>query len=428
MAFVKQCAVRAAILGMTAERYFSLLNCQNVKAKAEWIAVAPTLVIGETFFYRDALLWQLIEERLLPGLIPSSAELWIWSAGCSTGEEAYTAAAVAVRALGPRRLHVIGTDVNAIAVAAARVGVYGRWSMRGVDERADNGLIPNGAQTVRIAEQVKSLVSFEVHNLSDPSAPLPCAAKAFAMIICRNVLIYMSRNQRVQIISRLSAALQPGGLLVLGHGETAGLTLDGLRVERYDAGIVFRKLGDAPPKPKIRSTTRTVRDTTQRRGLAMRPAAKAPSLARSPTDARGAPQTSARTSREQIATAIAHVRDGNLDLAEQDARRALEADVLDAEPHVVLAALCMARGDLSDAEELLRAALFVDASFVPALWQLGNLYAMTGRKRAASQTLGRALALLAGMPSNREALRLDNLSVGELRALLNAELGENLDA
>ena len=128
-----------------------------------------------------------------------------------------------------------------------------------------------------------------------------------------------------------------------------------------------------------------------------------------------------------VAQAIAAARDGKFDAAERAALAAVGADSLDPEPHVLLAALMMARGSLRDAEAELRRALFVDPVFVPALWQVGNLYGMTARKRQAAYAFATALTQLEGMPPETEALPFDNLTVGELTTLLRAELGERVE-
>ena len=433
-AFVEQSTLRARSLGIEETAYIRLLEMGGPAARTEWMAVAPALVVGETFLFRDAQLWQLIEKTLLPGLAKLATPLWLWSAGCSTGEEAYTLAIVARRVLGGD-VRILATDVNPKAVAAARVGVYGQWSLRGVSQEQRDGLTINGTQTVRVQEDIKSIVRFETHNLNDDAAYPPHGMQSFELIVCRNVLIYMSHPARVKIINNLARLVTPGGVLVLGHGEAAGIEVEDLVVERHDAGVVYRRPlhpiikplpTPAPPKP---SAARRKAKPAPRRAVAKvehdtkkgRPEGRPLQAAAEPA------KTHNQKCRELVAQAIAHAREAKLDAAERAALAATGADSLDPEPHVLLAALMMARGALREAEVELRRALFLDPIFVPALWQVGNLYGMTSRKRQAAFAFARALTQLEGMPPDIEALPFDNLSVGELTTLLRAELGERVE-
>ena len=438
-AFLQQSKLRAHTLGIEETAYIRLLEMGGPSARTEWMAIAPALVIGETFLFRDTQLWNLIEKTLLPSLAGLARPLWLWSAGCSTGEEAYTLAIVARRAFGDDSARILATDVNPKAVAAARVGVYGQWSLRGVDSEKRDGLTINGTQTVRIHEDVKLMVRFETHNLNDETAYPPAGMQSFELIVCRNVLIYMSHHARAKVVGHLAGLVSPGGILILGHGEAAGIDIDDLVVERPDAGVVYRRplqpivkpvraaapivlKRPAAPKRKAVAQARPVHTTASvpRRAKvveAARPAAHAPAAQAQPS----------QKYRDFVSAAIAHARQGKLEAAEKAALNAIGADSLEPEPHVLLAALLMARGAMREAETELRRALFLDPVFVPALWQIGNLYGMTERKRQASYAFARALTQLEGLSPETEALPFDNLTVGELSTLLRAELGERVE-
>jgi chemotaxis protein methyltransferase CheR len=441
--FVKQSKLRAHSLGIEESSYVRLLELGGPAARSEWMAVAPALVVGETFLFRDAQLWKLIENTLLPDLAKVSRPLWMWSAGCSTGEEAYTLAIVARRVLGDGGARILATDVNPKAVAAARVGVYGQWSLRGVDSMQRDGLTINGTQTVRVHDDVKSIVRFETHNLNDESAYPPAGMNTFEMILCRNVLIYMSHAARTRIIGHLAQAIAPGGVLILGHGEAAGIDILDLTVERHEAGVVYRRPLQPAPQPR-RDEAPAAPRTAPRKHVASKPRGTAdkrtsPARERKPATPAAAgngaaSHAAARAAssnlrcRELLAVAMGFARSGNLAAAERDVAAAIVADTLDPEPHVLLAALMMARGALREAETEVRRALFLDPVFVPALWQAGNLYGMTDRKRQAAFAFARALTQLDGLPPESEALPFDNLTVGELSTLLRAELGERVEA
>jgi len=431
--FIEQCRHRATGLGISDMAYFDMLAAGGPSARTEWMALSPVLTVGETFLFRDAALWRLIEKTLIPALAGLTRPLWLWSAGCSTGEEAYTLAIVARRALPDGAFSVLGSDVNPKAVAAARVGVYTQWSLRGVDHSHLDGLMISGTQTVRVHDDVKASVRFDTHNLLDPNAYPPSGMSSFECIVCRNVLIYMTHAARAKVIERLAGCLTPGGVLVLGHGEAQGVPLGSLVVERHDAGVVYRKpLHNVAPKEKAapaRSAPRRSAAKPAHSARTAKPAARTrvihePLAPRRQADA-GADQ---ERSRALLEDAVRHARAGHTDAAERSAAQAMLANPLDPEPHVLLAALFAARDAFKQAESALRRALFLDPACIAALWQMGTLYRMTNRDRQAAYTFARLLARLEGLPPDQVALPFDNLAVAELTTLLRAALGEPADA
>lgn len=430
-AFVAQCRHRAAGLGVSEDAYYDLLAAGGSSARSEWIAMSPALTVGETFLFRDAGLWKLMERRLLQSIAGLTQPVWLWSAGCSTGEEAYTLAIVAQRALGGTPFCVLGTDINPNAVAAARVGVYTPWSLRGVDANRVDELVVSGTQTLRVRDDVKKLVRFEVHNLLDEQAYPPAGMASFECIVCRNVLIYMTPAARAAVIERLAASLAPGGVLVLGHGEAQGIPVEPLIVERHDAGVVYRKPLPAqvskPPRPERPASVRRigVRDTDRSRAASF--GHRATKAAQSRAAQTAAAVTGLDPCHRLLALAAQQARVGNTETAERKAALASAANPLAPEPYVLLAALYAARDAFTSAEAALRRALFLDPACIPALWQLGILYRLTNRNRQAAVTLARLLARLDGLPAEHVALPFDQLTVQELQTLLRAALEQQRD-
>jgi len=435
-AFSGACHARANALGLLESDYLGLLTHGGASARAEWMAVASAVVVGETFLFRDAQLWQLVESTLFPSVKALTRPIWLWSAGCSTGEEAYTLALIADRVFGKDGYRVLGTDVNPKAIAAARIGAYGQWSLRGVSDELREALAVTGAQTVRVPEVVKSSVRFETQNLVDDLSYAPGGMSSFELVVCRNVLIYMTLAARAKIIERLAACVSPGGILILGHGEASGIDTGYLVAERHVAGVVYRKpLGYtpwAPPTEKIKAAPKQVQKRTSRmaRPLPQRLSVTPIDKTRMADEIKliQKPTPNAERSRALLVEAMRAAHAGKMDEAERHAVDAMRAEPIDPEPHVLVAALFMARGAMREAEAELRRALFLDPVYVPALWQAGHLYGITNRKRQAIFAFARALAQLAGLPADAVALPFDKVTVGELTTLLRAEIGEHVDA
>jgi anti-anti-sigma regulatory factor len=160
----------------------------------------------------------------------------VWSAGCASGEEAYTLALVLSRAM-PRPDHgptILASDVSAEAIAFARRGRYGAAALEHVPEPWRAGLQPCG-DGVQVDPATASLVTFRQQNLADAELP-----RGFDLLWCRNVLIYFSPEARACTLAKLVDALEPGGFLFVGYSETLR-DVAGLRAIRLADQVLWEK-------------------------------------------------------------------------------------------------------------------------------------------------------------------------------------------
>ncbi|MCM2334991.1 MAG: protein-glutamate O-methyltransferase CheR, partial [Anaeromyxobacteraceae bacterium] len=185
-------------------------------------------VVGETYFFRHPeQLTALAEVLLRPH--PLERPLSIWSAGCATGEEPYTLAMMLVEAgRGRAGDRILATDVSARALAAARLGQYGEWSMRRLEPALRARHFRPAGRRLAVSAEVRAAVDWRRHNLVTEPAP----GANFDLVMCRNVLIYFSPGTAAQVLAKLVDAVRPGGWLVVGPVETP--LLSGLPVERHD--------------------------------------------------------------------------------------------------------------------------------------------------------------------------------------------------
>jgi chemotaxis protein methyltransferase CheR len=189
--------------------------------------VVEALLNHETSFYRDLVVFRGLARDALPRLAAArqrDRRLRIWSAGCSTGQEAYSMAMLFDAQRPEWRgwdVEIIGTDVSPQAIAQARAGLYSQFeAQRGlpITELIANFDAENEAW--RLKSGLRDRVRFATHNLFDP-AP----AGRFDLILCRNVLLYFVAERSAKVLERLWSAIAPDGLLMLGAGETVlGLT------------------------------------------------------------------------------------------------------------------------------------------------------------------------------------------------------------
>ncbi len=172
-------------------------------------ALLSAVLVGETFFFREPEHFRLVRD-----VIASSSRLALsaWSAGCASGEEAYSLAATLLAAAGGRPVEVLGTDLSAGALARASAGAYGKWSRRD----AGPMLYPIGTavgDTLHVREELRGTVRYARHNLLDPP-PRPIGG--FDVVMCRNVLLYLRADAARRVARHLRDALADGGLLILG--------------------------------------------------------------------------------------------------------------------------------------------------------------------------------------------------------------------
>lgn len=179
-------------------------------------AFAQALRVGETRFYRDPRLWRALE-GVLPGLRPGQS-LRVLSAGCSTGEEAYTAAML-LAVIG-RPGTVLGIDSDREALAVAQVGRYPLDATRDLPEpwarRYLRATGTGAAAHAAIAPSIASRVEFGRHDVVR-QAP----AGAYDLVLFRNVLVYLSAEAGARALRQLARALSPGGLLFVAASEVA---------------------------------------------------------------------------------------------------------------------------------------------------------------------------------------------------------------
>ena len=218
--------------------YKLLLSAKN--GQREWLTLVDRLTVHETYFFRHQPSLDILENSILPGLFaadPDRKNVQIWSAGCSTGEEAYTLCMVAdqfMQKLPPEAncyLAITGMDISVPALTTARKAVYDKYKIRHVPEHfLEHYFVEQDDGRYRIVDALKKRVCFVPFNIVDMKKTL---LQPMDIIFCQNVLIYFNRDRRKQIMQHLVGRLKPGGFLVLGAGET--LTNPHPELEKIDA-------------------------------------------------------------------------------------------------------------------------------------------------------------------------------------------------
>jgi chemotaxis protein methyltransferase CheR len=185
--------------------------------------VVEALLNNETYFFRDRAPFDLLQRHALQELAlrrSKSKRLRIWSAGCSTGQEAYSLAMLFAEEPEKWRgwtIDILGTDVSTSCIDRARTGIYSQFEVqRGLGINQTIKWFEECADGWRAVEELRRPVRFQVHNLLE-QAPHP---GDFDIILCRNVLLYLSPEKKALSFERLTGAMAEDGWLMLGAGET----------------------------------------------------------------------------------------------------------------------------------------------------------------------------------------------------------------
>ncbi|HEX2062165.1 MAG TPA: chemotaxis protein CheB, partial [Thermoanaerobaculia bacterium] len=185
-------------------------------------ALLRELLISVTNFFRDAAVWERVEETVVPKLFAGKSaddHVRVWVAGCATGEEAYTVAMLladaAMELPSPPEIQIFATDLDEHAIAKARNGYYTAAETADIPPERLRRYFAADHDGFRVRRELRELFLFAHHNvIKDP----PFSHVDF--VTCRNLLIYLNRTAQERTMGVLHFALDPGGYLLLGTAET----------------------------------------------------------------------------------------------------------------------------------------------------------------------------------------------------------------
>jgi two-component system, chemotaxis family, CheB/CheR fusion protein len=255
-------------------RRMAATNCETLDEYSRYVEEHPgeyrqligAFLIKVTEFFRDPELFDYLREDVLPGLIEEAREeenqLRIWSAGCATGEEAYSLAILASEVLGREaglfNVRIFATDIDEDAVRFARRGLYPPSALKGLSEEQIRRYFIEEDGSYQVKKQIRGMIVFGEHDLAQRS-PFPHVD----LVVSRNVLIYFSNELQRRALQLFAYSLRDGGYLVMGKAESPSL-LDALfaPVDRHNK--VYRRHGQRFLLPPTLPTSLTPRARLER--------------------------------------------------------------------------------------------------------------------------------------------------------------------
>lgn len=199
---------------LTYSRYVNYLN----KNPGEFDLLLKNLAINYTTFFRDLDVYLFLERTIFPALF-SQPTVKIWSAGCSSGQEPYSLAMLALKVIEQRqyncRVTIYASDVDKEALADAARGIYASNNLEGLERWMVSKYFIKEGNLFKVKDSVKALVKFGVQDLMKQFA-----YQNLDLVLCRNVMIYFSREGQQHIHMNIFNVIRPGGYFVMGKTES----------------------------------------------------------------------------------------------------------------------------------------------------------------------------------------------------------------
>lgn len=415
---------------------------------------ARILTVGETYFFRDAKVFRALEENVIPALIrsrrASGKRLRFWSAGCCTGEEAYSLAILLAKLLPDWNdwdISILATDINPDFLDKARKGVYGKWSFRDTPAWVRSGFFrQHSGAAWEVLPEIKSRVTFGVCNLAEAKPFLPMVGMDRDLVFCRNVLMYFTPERMRAAIRNLASATGPEGRLIVSPIEASREFHPFFMPEEIGGALFYGKR--KPASAASLSVPAGVREPGQQaasdRAL---PAAR---------ESRGRPAPAPQETVPLLDAARAVYREGRyqdaIDLVRgfppetgghsaalalaaralanlgrhQEAlpvcRLAMDSDRFNPGLLYLLSLIFQELGNYPGAADALNKALYLEPGFVLAHYGLGSLALRRGSAAEASRHFRNTLALLRSLAADALVPESDGMTAGKLKAIIMESL------
>jgi chemotaxis protein methyltransferase CheR len=355
------------------------------------------VTVGETHFMRDPAQMDHIRRGVLAALKGRRGGLAprVWSAGCATGEEAYSLAILLEEEGLGEGAFVLGTDLSSAALAKARAGSYSDWSMRGVTGEFLQGYFRHVRRRRVLVDRIRNKVRFERLNLVGPEGYATAGAHGMDLILCRNVLIYFDHETAGRIAARLFESLTEGGVLLTAGPDPLLAEYAPFEVEVTRVGLVYRRprAGSDRARPAVVAPP----------APPPWPLDAVPPVAREvptpPSVSTLLPPDAGRAAFERV---LAKANEDGAEEAEGLARTELLHHPLSAPLHYLHAALLLSLERDEEAEQEAQRALYLDRTLAVAHFLLGTILRRRGARPAALRAFRNARDLCATRPTDEE--------------------------
>ena len=453
-----------------------------------WDYLVKKLTIGESYFFRHLEQIEALRHNILPDLIArhwNDHTLYLWSAGCATGEEPYTVAIILRELLADIerwKIMILATDINRQALAMAEAGHYRDWSFRGTDHQFKQKYFATKGDVFTIDPAIRQMVNFAYLNLSEDKYPSTINHTSHLdLILCRNVTIYLPPHIIKDIADRFHKCLTPGGWLMVAPSETNLEIYSEFQTLVFYGTMVYQKLGRLPashshnigeqiqtkhkePIPVFSSpdTSKTINFPAPHPekfpvtkppaaptafAIPVAPAAVKSQQKKSPEQkefnlfAQGDAYMKERRYDEARECFLAHLvqkpdsiltryrlscleaNTGRLDEAQKWAQQAIENDPMHSKLHYTMGIIHQAQGNLVEALLYFKKTIYLDPDFILAHFSISHIYERTGKHKEAKRHRTLAARLACQLAPDTLLPGSDDLTAGQLLGMVQANKG-----
>ena len=421
--------------------------------------LASHLTVGETHFFRDGKVFEILEQSILPDLIDTrrrtGKRLRFWSAGCSTGEEPYSIA-ILIKKLIPDlkdwNITILATDINSSALQKSRGGVYSDWSFRETPPFFKDKYFErvNGNRH-RLLPDIRKMVTFSYLNLSEDVYPtLQNNTNAMDVIFCRNVLMYFALEHIKLAVERFYRSLIDGGCLIVSPVETALLNHSPFLAVRFQSSTFYKRdllkvkkdpraaknieIDSRPCPPplktaKHRRVEKLSRPTRQAEFKRAKEAERTPYEEAAILYRNGSYEEAEERLRQLMAnggrnqeTVVLFTKvlanQGRIEEAIRWCEEAVSADKCNPHLHYLLATILDEQKRFEEVGVSLRKALYLDRNFVLAHFALANLSLRAGKTADARKHFGNVTEILSGYKPDDVIPESEGITAGRLAEII----------
>lgn len=350
-----------------------LERVQGAAGDGELHLLLPLVTVGKTDFFRDERQFVAMREKLVPRRLAVARRegrpLRIWSAGCASGEEPYSLAMTALEAGAlPAEIELLATDVNHEVIEAAEAGIYPLRRVRPISEERRRRFFDLQGEALRVRNELRSLVRFEVRNLADPSLPFPDGTVDF--VFCRNVLIYFDPASIQRVLDGFHRLIAPTGFLALGYSESLYRVFSRFQLTEVEGAFLYERPADGAPVVAPTRSRPITQPMVEIPAPTANPAAVTAYLPRIEVNAPGTPQGRRRSATPPLPDSL------SLPFSRPRAQTELPPQ----SPHRLSRAIeLVEQGEFHDAVDLLRTLVAAEPQNLCGWLTLGNVMTVMRR-------------------------------------------------
>jgi chemotaxis protein methyltransferase CheR len=406
------------------EKYLSFLESDTGESIQAWRDIIIAITTGESYFFRDKGLFYLLRNTLLPELIKANGaerNLRIWSAGCAAGEEPYSIA-ILIEMILPDfaewNISITGTDINEISLKKGERGIYSQWSFRMVDKSIQEKYFKKHRDGWEINDGIRKMVTFRYGNLIDDSFFQPQSqAGNMDIIICRNVFIYFDKSAVSSTINKFERILNPGGYLITGHAELSGHDLPGMNQLLFPEAVIFQKNSLPGLKKDLLSGlsyhNEEIKNNMLNRAYNTGEPVKQMMQIKS-SDITKKVSTEEKDDYDSILQkAKEYANSGDYENALSFIQTGMSVYPYSADLNFLMAQIEEAKGNINEAKNLFRKAIYLDSAFVAAYCELASIYEQGNEMQRAGKARVTAVEFLKSLPPQSN-VKPYNITAGEL--------------